>query len=204
MPSTRDRLMEHALYLFAERGYWGVSLAQIGAACGITKQSLLHHYGSKDQLYRQLLEVIAEDLLTLVREVRSTHRDANAQMWHLLVLLDSGDAASHSRLRVIMRELLDIGERAETAKTWPLRGFLDSLVELIAAAPGWSETPKAHRLATAYLLLGALKYKLISTETLSGMYGQEAYNAFETAHRNQLRRAVDSALGQGAAAALGK
>jgi hypothetical protein len=100
-------------------------------------------------------------------------------------------------LRVIMRELLDIGERAETAGTWPLRGFLDSLDQLLAETPAWSTAPREHRLAAAYRMLGALKYKVISTSTLKGMYGQEAYEKFESAYREQLRLSVEATLGEG-------
>jgi AcrR family transcriptional regulator len=195
--TTRDRLREEALRLFADRGYWGVSIAQIGTSCGITKQSLLHHFGSKEKLYREVLEAIAAELQELVCLARANHATPAEQMWELLALLGSPEARRESMLRVIMRELLDIGERAETAGTWPLRGFLDSLDQLLAETPAWSTAPREHRLAAAYRMLGALKYKVISTSTLKGMYGQEAYEKFESAYREQLRLSVEATLGEG-------
>lgn len=202
--TTRDRLLEEALRLFADRGYWGVSIAQIGTSCGITKQSLLHHFGSKEKLYRKVLEAIAAELQELVCLARANHAKPAEQMWELLTLLGTPERRRESMLRVIMRELLDIGERAETAGTWPLRGFLDSLDQLLAEAPAWSTAPREHRLAAAYLMLGALKYKVMSTSTLKGMYGQGTYEKFESAHREQLRLSVEATLGEGELIAPGK
>ena len=202
--TTRDRLLEEALRLFAERGYWGVSIAQIGASCGITKQSLLHHFGSKEKLYREVLETIAAELQELVGRARADHAKPADQMWKLLTLLGTPAGQRQSMLRVTMRELLDIGERAETAGTWPLRGFLDSLDQLLAETPAWSTASREYRLAAAYLLLGALKYKVMSTATLKGMYGLEAYEAFDSAHGEQLRRYVETTLGKGELIAPGR
>lgn len=42
--------------LIAERGYWGVSLHDIAAECGITDAGVLHHFGSKERLLLALLE----------------------------------------------------------------------------------------------------------------------------------------------------
>ena len=59
MTTTREQLLEAALQLFAEKGFWGVSLSQVAECCSITKQSLLHHFGSKEKLYREILGRIA-------------------------------------------------------------------------------------------------------------------------------------------------
>lgn len=202
--TTRDRLLEEALQLFADRGYWGVSIAQIGTSCGITKQSLLHHFGSKEKLYREVLEAIAAELQGLVCLARANHAKPAEQMWELLTLLGTPERRRESMLRVVMRELLDIGERAETAGAWPLRGFLDSLDQLLAETPAWSTASREHRLAAAYLMLGALKYKVMSTSTLKGMYGPEAYERFESAHREQFRLYVEATLGEGELIAPGR
>ena len=44
---TRERLLDQAESLFAERGFYGVSIAAIANELGLTKQALLHHFGSK-------------------------------------------------------------------------------------------------------------------------------------------------------------
>ncbi|RNF39042.1 TetR/AcrR family transcriptional regulator [Planococcus salinus] len=49
-------IKEAALKLFAENGYEGTSLAQIGEEIGMKKQSIYSHFTSKDDLFLAVLE----------------------------------------------------------------------------------------------------------------------------------------------------
>ena len=53
---TRDRVLQVAQALFAERGYRGTSLRDIAKRIGIKAPSLLHHFPSKQQLYLAVLD----------------------------------------------------------------------------------------------------------------------------------------------------
>lgn len=52
----RSEIIEIATTLVSERGYWGVSVHDIAAGCGITDAGVLHHFGTKGNL---LLAVMA-------------------------------------------------------------------------------------------------------------------------------------------------
>lgn len=60
--ATRDRLLQVAQALFAERGYRGTSLRDISGRIGIKAPSLLHHFSSKEQIYLAVLDRIFERL----------------------------------------------------------------------------------------------------------------------------------------------
>ena len=57
---TKQRVLSAAQELFAARGFSGTSLADISHRCGISDGLILHHFRSKRNLYRQVLENLAE------------------------------------------------------------------------------------------------------------------------------------------------
>jgi TetR/AcrR family transcriptional regulator len=60
--TTRSRILDAALASIAQRGYEGTSLDALAASVGFTKQTLLHHFGSKDGLLRAVVERSAAEL----------------------------------------------------------------------------------------------------------------------------------------------
>ncbi len=63
--STKEKLLEQAVRLFAERGYAGVSLEDIAQAAGFTKGAVYSHFGSKEQTFLAALRAATEDLASL-------------------------------------------------------------------------------------------------------------------------------------------
>ncbi len=52
----RRQIITVATRLVAERGFWGLSMQDVAADCGLTVPGLLHHVGSKDGLLIAILE----------------------------------------------------------------------------------------------------------------------------------------------------
>jgi len=64
-----ERILQEALALFSRKGYDATSVREICAASGITKPTLYHFYGSKEGVYRALVEGTLEQYRSGVREI---------------------------------------------------------------------------------------------------------------------------------------
>lgn len=61
--TRREEILRIAADLFARRGFHGVSVAEIGAACGMSGPGLYKHFASKDAVLAAMLVSISEELL---------------------------------------------------------------------------------------------------------------------------------------------
>jgi AcrR family transcriptional regulator len=88
-PTRREQILATAAELFASRGFHGVSVADLGAACGISGPALYKHFVSKDAVLAEMLVSISERLLSVGRErVAAADGDAGAAVralveWHV-------------------------------------------------------------------------------------------------------------------------
>lgn len=62
-PTRRDEILRVAAQLFAERGFHGVGVDDVGAAAGISGPGIYRHFDSKDAILAEILVRISERLL---------------------------------------------------------------------------------------------------------------------------------------------
>ncbi|MEU2899233.1 TetR/AcrR family transcriptional regulator [Streptomyces sp. NPDC088106] len=67
-PTRREQILKEAARLFAERGFHGVGVDEIGAAVGISGPGLYRHFAGKDAMLAELLVGISGQLLTGARQ----------------------------------------------------------------------------------------------------------------------------------------
>ena len=63
MTTRREQILETAAGLFAEHGFHGVSIADLGAACGFSGPALYKHFRGKQAILSEMLVSISEELL---------------------------------------------------------------------------------------------------------------------------------------------
>ncbi len=66
---TRERLLETASHLFAEKGYASTSVREIVARAGVSKPVLYYHFKSKEGLFYAILKWGSEVQKTIIDEV---------------------------------------------------------------------------------------------------------------------------------------
>ncbi|MFY0574857.1 TetR/AcrR family transcriptional regulator [Cystobacter fuscus] len=64
---TRGAIIDHAVRLFAERGYDAIGVQEICEAAGITKPTLYHHFGNKRGLFEALIQERCQPFLETLR-----------------------------------------------------------------------------------------------------------------------------------------
>ena len=177
---TRQRLLDIAEQLFAERGFYGVSIAAIASEVGLTKQGLLHYFNSKEKLYGAILQRISDDFQEQQTEAEQASEEPIESLKQFYAALAAPTETNTRRTRLLMRELLDNNARATNAENWYLREFLQRLIVMVKAIEGLQTLSDEEALILAYQLLGAVNYFLISPATLSGIFGKEVMQRMST------------------------
>jgi AcrR family transcriptional regulator len=124
--SRRDQILDTAAELFAAKGFHGVSVGEIGRACGISGPALYKHFASKDAVLAAMLVGISERLLDEGRGRVARAGDAREALdslvvWHIdfalrhraLIVVQDRDWQSlppeaRERVRSLQREYVDV------------------------------------------------------------------------------------------------
>jgi len=129
MPGRREQILATAATLFARDGFHGVSVAELGRACGTSGPALYRHFGSKDALLAEMLVGSSDELLrggrARVRAARSASAALEALIeWHvsfalanraLIVVQDRDWAAlpddAREHVRTVQRKYVELWAR---------------------------------------------------------------------------------------------
>ncbi|MCW2791218.1 MAG: kstR2 6 [Nocardioides sp.] len=124
--SRREQILATAADLFAARGFHGVSVADLGAACGISGPALYKHFASKDAVLAEMLVSISQELLSVggarvataptpagaVEALVDWHVDFALRHRPLIVVQDrdweSLPREARERVRSLQREYVDL------------------------------------------------------------------------------------------------
>jgi len=133
---TRRRILDAALAAFAADGYEGVSTRALAEQAGINLPAIQYYFGSKEGLYRAVIQSIA-------RDIEETMAPINARVQQAL----AGDEVPHRELLALLHQVLDAfvsmvscGENLESRRML----FARAEIERTAALELLHETGRRH------------------------------------------------------------
>jgi AcrR family transcriptional regulator len=110
-PRTRDVMLREAARLFAERGFRGTSVTDIGTACGMTGPAVYKHFPHKEALLARLLGGISEQLVTGGRRVVAGAHSPLEALQGLVAFHVDFALAEPDVIRVQDRDLASLNDR---------------------------------------------------------------------------------------------
>jgi AcrR family transcriptional regulator len=130
-PNTRERILDEALASFGTKGYEATSLDALASVLGVTKQAILYHFASKEQLLEAVIDRSAAELAATLESALVDARDGGG--WARIEAIVRSVfrlAARRPELLGLLREVTRLGPPAATRLN-------DALDPLIARATGF-------------------------------------------------------------------
>ncbi|MBA3525292.1 MAG: TetR/AcrR family transcriptional regulator [Geodermatophilaceae bacterium] len=150
----RQEILDAAAELFAERGFHGVGVDDIGRAVGISGPGLYRHFPSKDAVLAEMLVAISEELLREGAARADAAANPRAAL-DALVAWQSSFALTHPALIVVQdRDLGSVPEPERHRIRQVQRRYVEVWVRVLCAVDPTRGEPEAR--AAAHAVFGLL------------------------------------------------
>jgi AcrR family transcriptional regulator len=157
----RERLLRAAARLFAERGFHGVSMEDLGAAAEISGPAVYRHFPNKDAVLAALLIGVSERLLEGGREVVADAADPEQALRRLVAFHAEFALAEPELISVQGRDLPNLSAAAARQVRRLQRAYVEVWVAtLTRLEPALSETEARTRAHAAFGLLNSTPFSL--------------------------------------------
>lgn len=130
--SRRAALLDAAAQLFAERGYNGVSIEDLGAAAGVSGPAVYRHFSGKPAVLAALLAGVSEDLLQGSSAVVAEAADPASALRGLIQFQVDFALRNANVIRVQDRDLNSLSPEDEHTVRFLQRQYVEVWVDVMA------------------------------------------------------------------------
>ena len=129
---VENEIYEHAIRLFAERGFAGTSLQDIADALGITRPALYYYVKSKDELLAKLAADVAGGSAAQMTELAARpDLDAAGKLREIARLTVVRQATQPERFRLVIRSEAELPAELSAAYDASRRAVLETVTGVI-------------------------------------------------------------------------
>ena len=128
-----DRILVEATRLFAAHGYAGTSIQAVAAAVGVSKPTLVYHYGSKEGLREAVLDALMAHWRQDLPRLMAAASAGGPRLDALMAAFFDFFRADPARARLLLREVLDRPDALAARIRRELQPWTGLLTQAIAA-----------------------------------------------------------------------
>lgn len=136
-----DAILQAAARLFAERGYSGVSLEDIGAAVGVSGPAVYRHFAGKQALLGAVLVKVSEDLINGGRHVVENTRTPDERMTGLIAFHVEFALGNAEVIQVQDRDVAHLSEADRASVRRLQRAYIELWMDALSPLHPAGETP---------------------------------------------------------------
>jgi len=129
--AQRGAIRDAAARLFADAGFASTSVADIAAACGVSKALLYHYYRDKEDLLFDIAESYVERLQQIVDEVAGECLPAVAQLRRLIARFMAEYEHSATRHRVLVQDVKYLSKAHRARVMARQRAVVDGFAQVV-------------------------------------------------------------------------
>ncbi len=85
--NARELVLETAIHLFTQQGYFNTSVPDIVRESGVSTGSIYHHFGDKEGIAKALFDMLVERMESVFNDIEHQHDTAQARCRAVIELL---------------------------------------------------------------------------------------------------------------------
>ncbi|MEM9731360.1 MAG: TetR/AcrR family transcriptional regulator, partial [Myxococcota bacterium] len=174
--TAREALLEAAAQEFAENGFRGASVSRIAKRTGVTQPLINHHFGSKDGLWRAVLDWTFADMEDALAEAMDPALSNDEQLIEIVRQIVHFFARKPELARIVTTETNHPSEAFDYLFTKYLKPMLTLTQALLKKAKKEGNTDLDPRLVH-FIVVGAAMQPFTEAEIARRAFGMEPFSA---------------------------
>jgi len=166
-PNARQRLLETATELFAEKGYAGTSVREIVDRAGVSKPVLYYYFKSKEGLFYAILEWAADAQQEILNEIFATAGTVLDRFIYFYRRISAG-VEEYQNLYKMIHGLMYGPPQGAPAYDFPKyqRHMFDAVKQIYTSGLTVGEVKAADEDEVAFLVLSLIDFSLNMNQVL--------------------------------------